>query len=98
MVRNNIVVNVILVSEENIEEYMPNFMEHHEADDFYILGENEKAGIGWTKENDGSFRPAQDHPSWIWDEEVKTWKAPKPYPVGLSANWDEDRLEWVTNN
>jgi hypothetical protein len=39
---------------------------------------------------------AQRPTSWVWDENMVSWKAPKSYPEdGFPYIWDEEKLEWV---
>jgi hypothetical protein len=39
---------------------------------------------------------AQHPTSWVWDENMVSWKAPKSHPEdGFPYIWDEEKLEWV---
>lgn len=51
------------------------------------------AGIGYAW-NGIYFIPSSPYPSWIWNEELRTWEAPTPMPEG-SWQWDEDTISWV---
>lgn len=55
------------------------------------------AGIGYTyDENKDSFIPPQPFESWILNDEMGDWEAPKPYPKdGLDYRWDENLINWV---
>jgi hypothetical protein len=42
-----------------------------------------------------AFIPPQPYPSWVLNEEICQWQAPKPMPEGDSWIWDEDFGDWV---
>ena len=51
-------------------------------------------GDKYDPERDAFIAP-QPYPSWLFDEESCTWKAPKPMPEdGEYYIWREDILDW----
>ena len=57
------------------------------------------AGKGYTFdfERDAFIAPKPFN-SWILDESICQWQAPKPYPADDKIYyWDENKLDWVEN-
>jgi hypothetical protein len=60
---------------------------------------NDSASIGGTYDGTNFWAP-QPYPSWLKDEQLKTWVAPIPKPEINSENpkaytWDELTLSWI---
>lgn len=55
------------------------------------------AGEGYQyDENRDAFIPPKPFDSWILNEEICNWYAPKPYPEdGKHYHWDEETTEWI---
>lgn len=53
------------------------------------------AGIGYKydKERD-AFIPPKPYNSWVLDEAIADWKAPKELPDTKPHTWNEEKLEW----
>lgn len=108
---NNIVLRVVVVADEKIledgkekEQLGVDFLKN-------LLGANTSwvqtsytgkirkngAGIGfyYDKERD-AFIPPKPYNSWILDEDICQWKAPKQLPdESLPYEWNENTLEWI---
>lgn len=55
------------------------------------------AGIGFAYRADiDAFVPPQPYPSWVLNLDTAQWEAPVPMPNdGKKYRWDEDTLSWV---
>ena len=55
------------------------------------------AGIGYTYNKDlDAFIPPQPFASWILNETIAQWEAPKPYPNDDKLYvWDEATTSWI---
>lgn len=55
------------------------------------------AGVGFTyDEQRDAFIAPQPFPSWVLDEEICQWQAPKPKPDdGKDYEWNEDVQNWT---
>lgn len=41
-------------------------------------------------------RPTKRYASWVWDDDLKNWDTPTPYPEGeIEYTWDEGTISWV---
>lgn len=83
----NMIVNAIIseTKEDAIKAIGENIIESN----------NYKPWIGWTKYEDGSWRPEAPYPSWVnWDNNILEWIPPVPRP-NIPCYWDENILEWI---
>ncbi len=95
---NNIVLRVIVVSDDNTRggvHYAPN---SQTPDDGVALRKN-YAGVGSVfDEVRDAFMSPQPYPSWTLDEDTCWWEPPIPRPssdTGGYYGWDEPTLNWV---
>lgn len=101
---DNIVINVVVVPNEQ-EHRGQEFM----AEDLGLGGKwiqtsynnrirNIFACIGyWYLPDKDVFVAPRPYPSWELNEDFE-WEAPVPHPIEGPCAWDEDLLEWVTND
>lgn len=83
--KNNIITNVIIAENEESAK---------EAVDFDQIIETEgEPWIGWTLQDDGTWRSEQPYPSWSWNG--NEWVAPLPQPDNGLYSWDEDSQSWI---
>jgi hypothetical protein len=91
LVSNNLVTDVIYMQTDDqstIDETLSKFS----YDEYVKYGEH--LSIGQEKYN-GFFRYPSPYESWIWDDELKIWKAPVEPPLdGNAYLWNEDSLSW----
>jgi len=90
IIENGIVVNTIVCESVELAESLIGLT----AVEYTI--EN-AVGIDWTyNSTTGKFRSPQPFPSWIFNEEIKKWKAPVAYPTDdKNYIWDEATTSWV---
>jgi hypothetical protein len=100
-IENNIVTNIVVIDnqyEEDGEAYLNSIG----LDGTWIQTSYNKnirgkfAGLGdvYNSQKD-RFEPARPYVSWIWNEELYTWQAPKPYPTdGRGYQWNEEIQNW----
>jgi hypothetical protein len=104
----NIVTNVLVIDDEETEEYFLRTAAICNAQTWYDTEVYGFTGIGGVFEN-GKLYPLKPFPSWVWANEIDTedlkmdacWVAPKPRPVVAEteiATWDENALDWVVTN
>lgn len=108
---NNVVINVIAATGDNLEEALEaetgnrwRRTSYNTFANVHSLGgipyRYNYAGIGFTFDpdygTDGAFIAPALFPSWKLSNVDATWKPPKPYPEdGNLYNWDENLTEWV---
>ncbi len=95
VIKDSKIINVVIADEEEAINTLKIFLP--EMDDFIV--ETEDTGpaiIGGTFLNN-KFVPPSMYPSWIFDENTWSWKAPKPagsIPNGKYVQWNEELLDW----
>ena len=103
VIKDNNIIDVILISSENYESMKDSFIEHFSADLLVEVEENhcsECARVTVGGFYDGiRFYPPKRYPSWVWDEEENDWIAPKSQPQLADGElalwiWNEELLEW----
>ena len=91
IIKNNHVKNIIEAENEEIIKLLIDDIDE-------IVEVSEQTGPCYMEGEyiNGKFRKAQPYPSWTYDEEVKDWVAPIPYPEidGNVYVWDEEELAW----
>lgn len=107
---NNIVINVIVVSNQQLigedgleHEYLGvKYCEELLGGRWVQTSYNDRirknyAGIGFAYDaSRDAFIPPQPFNSWLLNEETCRWDAPSPRPEdGRAYNWDESSLSWV---
>jgi hypothetical protein len=110
---NNVVVQVIVVSNQDIlDEHGQESEDKGIAFCSNLLGGTWKqtsyngkirknyAGIGYTyNEGRDAFIPAKPFASWVLDETTAQWKAPVDYPTDdKKYDWNEETLAWDVVN
>lgn len=96
---NNKVIRVIVTENNHDEGY--SWIQQYLGGTWIQTSYNKKirknfASIGYTysKELD-AFIPPQPYQSWILNEEICLWEAPKPHPSdGKDYIWDESTVDW----
>lgn len=84
---NNEIINAIVAEnkEDAIDAVGNNIIESIDG----------KPWIGWTKYEDGSWRPESPYPSWVdWNNDLLEWMPPITKPQ-VPASWDEENIKWV---
>ncbi len=101
-IENGIVTNVVVVDnqhEENGQEYLNSLgLEGTWIQTSYNANfRNKFAGIGDTYNSElDRFEPSSPFASWIWNEELYSYKAPVDAPNdGENYIWDESSLSWI---
>lgn len=95
-IENNIVVDVIVAEQDFINQIDGEWIQTSYNNNI----RKNYAGIGmiYDRERD-AFYTQQPYSSWILNEDTCKWEAPVPYPTdGNFYYWDEDTLEWFTND
>jgi hypothetical protein len=95
-IENNLVVQVIVAEQDFIEQIEGEWIQTS----YNNRIRKNYAGIGmiYDRERD-AFYTQQPYSSWILNEDTCIWEAPIPYPTdGNFYYWDEDTLEWFTND
>jgi hypothetical protein len=95
-IENNLVVQVIVAEQDFIEQIEGEWIQTSYTNRI----RKNYAGIGmiYDRERD-AFYTQQPYSSWILNEDTCIWEAPTPYPTdGNFYYWDEDTLEWFTND
>lgn len=106
---NNVVLRVIVVSDDNVKNSEGIEVEAKGADFCKrLLGGNWKqtsyngkirknyAGIGYTYDPElDAFIPPKIFESWVLDRDTCTWVAPTPMPDG-DCYWDEESRSWIS--
>lgn len=89
IIENGIVVNTIICESIELAESITGLTAVEYTDE-------DPAGIGWTyNSTTGEFRSPQPFLSWIYNEDIKQWKAPVEYPTDDKRYiWDELTLSW----
>lgn len=86
----NQVISIIVANEDYISD-LP------DKDEWMLVSPNKRnVGVGATyyAEHD-CFVSQKPLPSWKFDLEEETWKAPLPYPTGEGLyEWSEENLRW----
>lgn len=105
-IENNIVVDVIVAEQDFINQIDGEWIQtsYNTQGGVHTLSgtplRKNYAGIGmiYDRERD-AFYTQQPYSSWILNEDTCIWEAPTPYPTdGNFYYWDEDTLEWFTND
>lgn len=92
IVKDNKIINTILVHPNDTESILPQIIEHHKADESVeIAGDLSWLGIGCIKYNN-TWLPAKTYESWVWNGQ--NWQAPIPKPEGNHI-WNEDIKAWI---
>jgi hypothetical protein len=92
IVKDNKIIDCVLIHPDDVETILPNVIEKHQADEsIEIAGELSWLGVGCVKDN-GVWRPTKTFTGWVWGE--NGWEAPTPKPEGNYA-WNNDSAQWV---
>lgn len=96
---NNIVVDTCIFAEDATEEHMQEVLDVKKQLNETIMtlitsNEYGNGGIDWEL-HEGYLRPPQPFFSFTWNELLKTWEPPTPYPNdGKDYIWNENILNW----
>jgi hypothetical protein len=97
LVKNNIIVEMFYAQYDSEERIIERLKEH--TYDFYIncTEYGQQLCVGDSVTEDGYVRSIPSYPSWVWNNDLRTWESPKgPHPKdGQKWAWDEDSLGWV---
>ena len=92
IVKDNKVIDCVLVNTDDVESILPGIVEFKQADEaIEMIGEFDWLGIDCIKDN-GVWRPRKPYDSWVWDGQ--DWTAPVLKPEGNHV-WNENLLIWV---
>lgn len=92
IIKNNKIIDCVLIHPDDVETILPNAIELHQADEtIEITGQLSWLGVGCIKD-DGVWRMSKPYDSWVWDGE--NWTAPVPKPEGNHI-WNEALLLWA---
>lgn len=100
IIKNNIVVNIVLINQNNLTDVIDSVILMHEADTYKVLEKNNDSyfnvGIYHTFENE-KFYPPKPYNSWVWNEENNLWESPiGPMPLNeKNYEWDDNMVNWV---
>lgn len=91
IVKDNKVVDCVLIHPDNVESMLPTAIAVNQADEaIEVIGQLNWLGVNCVK-YDNVWRPARVYDSWVWDD--GDWKAPTPKPEGNYV-WVEELLQW----
>lgn len=92
IVKNNKVVDCVLIHPDDVDDMLPTAIELHQADEaIEVTGTLNWLGVGCVK-YDNIWRHPRVNDSWVWGE--SDWEAPIPKPEG-NFMWSEPLLNWI---
>jgi hypothetical protein len=91
---NNIVTNVAVFDDPS-QDLLDFFAKENNVDLIVEANGNTAIGYGY---NGVEFTPSSPYPSWIWNNNDKTWVAPVSKPVEGLWDWSESDLAWVVSD
>ena len=92
IVKDNKVVDCVLIHPNDVEVMLPTAIALHNADEAVeVTGELSWLGVDAVKDN-SVWRPAPSHKGWVWGD--NGWEAPTPKPEGNHL-WNEILLKWI---
>ena len=109
---NNVVINVIVVSNEELKDELGNeseangiqFCEDHFGGRWIQTSYNRAfrknfAGVGSSYDiGRDAFVPPKPYPSWVLNEATCAWESPTPIPLdGKVYSWDESTTSWIAS-
>lgn len=96
---NNVLIGTSVCVENDIET-IERIKEEYSAVAYHPIG-NVAACVGSSLWIGDEFTIGSPFPSWVWNNSVKVWEPPIPYPSTDEKDiydWDEDSVSWVKLN
>jgi len=92
IVKDNKVVDCVLIHADDVESMLPTAIEVNQADEaIEVIDELAWLGVGCVKDNN-IWRHPKAYDSWVWGSQ--DWEAPVPKPEGEHI-WNEIMLSWI---
>lgn len=92
-VKDNIVVNTIVIDDENINLIAR--IKDEFAYDFLVECNDNQVIPGWDFDGVGVV-PPKPFDSWVFNQETRQWQTPIAYPTdGKFYKWDEPTISWI---
>lgn len=103
VVKDNKVIDVILINNDEFDSLRNSFLEQYQANDLVVIDQNCdeccRVTIGGTY--DGvRFYPEKRYESWVWNEEENDWISPVGHSPAITTGdlgpwkWNERLLQW----
>lgn len=86
-VDEGVVSNTVVINDPQVVKQLKK-----QHDDVVLVGQDSRAGIGYTYSPDEGFRPPKPFPSWVWNKE-NFWEAPVAAPEPSNAD-NPETFEW----